>query len=92
MAKAKVKTLAPLIKPFELFPFTKSWMPYVILAMIGFAFYINTVQNEFALDDGIAIHQNSYVMEGVSGIGKIMTKDAYDSFYKNIIFIKQITK
>ncbi|MGZ3864553.1 MAG: tetratricopeptide repeat protein [Bacteroidia bacterium] len=84
MARQKVKALTPLIKPFELFPFTKSWMPYAILAIIGFAFYINTVQNEFALDDGIAIHQNSYVMEGVSGIGKIMTKDAYDSFYKNM--------
>jgi hypothetical protein len=85
MAKQKnQKWMLPLQKPFELFPFAKPWMPYVLLAVIGFALYINTIKNEFALDDGIIINQNEYVMEGVSGIDSILTKDAFHSFYKQM--------
>lgn len=85
MAKHKSsKWGIPQLKPFELFPFAKPWVPYMILAIIGFGFYINTVQNEFALDDGIIIHENEYVMEGVSGIDSILSKDAYQSFYKHM--------
>lgn len=85
MAKQKNKLgLIPEIKPFELFPFTNPKVPYIILALVGFIFYINTVYNEFALDDGIVIHKNEYVMEGISGIDSIMSRDAYHSFYKQM--------
>jgi len=78
------KTDIPELKPFELFPFSNPKIPYIILALVGFIFYINTIYNEFALDDGIVIHKNEYVMEGVSGIDSIMKRDAYHSFYKQM--------
>jgi tetratricopeptide (TPR) repeat protein len=85
MAKQKINlAMAPILKSFELFPFTKTWMPYVVLSLIGFVFYINTIQNEFALDDGIIINDNEYVMQGVSGVDSLMSRDAYHSFYKHM--------
>lgn len=69
---------------FSLFPFKNARQPYIILALIGFVFYINTIYNEFALDDGIIIHKNEFVMKGVSGIKDILTHDAYFSFYKQM--------
>jgi protein O-mannosyl-transferase len=85
MTKQKIKKFsAPSLKNFELFPFAKPWIPYVVLAMVAFVFYINTIKNEFALDDGIVINDNEYVMQGVSGIKSVMSKDAYDSFYKHM--------
>ena len=76
--------MLPMLKNFELFPFVKPWMPYVILGIIGFVFYINTIHNEFALDDGIIINDNEFVMQGVSGVDSLMSRDAYQSFYKHM--------
>jgi hypothetical protein len=69
---------------FHFFPFQKQWQATVLLILTGFLFYFGTIDNEYALNDGIMIHQNEYVLKGVKGIGKIMTKDAYDSFYKRM--------
>ncbi|MCD6067246.1 MAG: repeat-containing protein [Bacteroidetes bacterium] len=69
---------------FSLFPFTSSKIAYLVLGLVGFIFYINTVSNEFALDDGIIIHKNEYVMKGNKGIKDIMTHDAYYSFYRQM--------
>ena len=55
-----------------------------ILILIGFIFYFNSFFNEYALDDGIVIQKNEYVQNGISGIRKILTTDAYDSFYKQM--------
>ena len=74
----------PIKLPFQYFPFPNSWTPYLILAILGLGIYINTVRNEFALDDGIVIHKNEYVMEGLGGIDSIMSRDAYHSFYKQM--------
>ena len=86
MAKQKPGSdlFVPTIKPYTLFPFSKPYIPYIILGLIGFIFYINTIYNEFALDDGIVIHKNEYVMEGIGGIDSIMKRDAYHSFYKQM--------
>lgn len=86
MAKQKANSdlFIPTINPYTLFPFTKPIIPYVILGLIAFIFYVNTYKNEFALDDGIVIHKNEYVMEGIAGIDSIMSRDAYHSFYKQM--------
>ncbi|MFI5142026.1 MAG: hypothetical protein ACHQII_06685, partial [Bacteroidia bacterium] len=86
MAKQKTNSdlFIPTINPYTLFPFSKPIVPYIILGLIGFIFYINTIKNEFALDDGIVIHKNEYVMEGIGGIDSIMKRDAYHSFYKQM--------
>ncbi len=45
----------------------------VISAVIGFCLYVNTVKHEYVLDDVGAITGNEYVMEGISGIPKILS-------------------
>jgi tetratricopeptide (TPR) repeat protein len=56
----------------------------IVLISIAFLLYINTVANKFALDDGIVIVQNEYVQEGFKGMGKILSTDAYDSYYRQM--------
>ncbi len=55
-----------------------------LLVAFGFLFYANSIMNEFALDDGIVITQNEYVQQGFSGIKKILSTDAYDSYYRSM--------
>jgi cytochrome c-type biogenesis protein CcmH/NrfG len=87
MAKNKQQFKAAKIEEkgmFSIFPFASARIAYIVLSIIGFAFYINTVNNEFALDDGIIIHKNEFVMKGSKGIKDIMTHDAYYSFYRQM--------
>src|SRR5690348_7563981 len=57
---------------------------FIILMVVGFLFYANSIPNQFALDDGIVIIKNDYVQDGFKGIGKILSTDAYDSYYKHM--------
>ncbi len=81
-AKAVRTASAPvpeLAKPlFNLSFRVKAW----ILMGIGGLLYLNSLGNQFALDDGIVIIHNQYVLDGFSGIWKILTRDAYDSWYQ----------
>lgn len=65
------------------FPFNFN-IKLVILAVLGFLLYADTLGNKYCLDDGIVIEKNQYVQHGFAGIGKIMTTDAYDSYYKEM--------
>lgn len=56
----------------------------LILVFIGFVFYANSFSNEYALDDGIVIQNNDYVQQGFRGIPKILSTDAYESFYRQM--------
>ena len=84
-AKRKNTTAVPdPVQPKGLFPFSDFRTQAIILSLIGLIFYFNSFFNEFALDDGIVIIKNEYVQQGVGGLGKIFTKDAYDSFYRSM--------
>lgn len=63
-AKAKPAAL-PVYKP-------NIWFA-AICALVGFCLYLNTVKHEYVLDDVGAITGNEYVMEGISGIPKILS-------------------
>ncbi len=82
--EAEAPQLPELKNTFRYFPFQKQWQPIVILILVGIVFYLNSIKNENALNDGILIHQNEYVLKGTKGINKIMTSDAYQSFYKHM--------
>jgi tetratricopeptide (TPR) repeat protein len=56
----------------------------IVIALLALSFYGNTVSNDYALDDTLVINQNEYVLEGIAGIPDILTKDAYESYYKQI--------
>lgn len=57
-------------------------MQSVVLILIAFLFYGNTISNEFAFDDNIVILRNEYVYQGMQGIPGILTKDSYDSYFR----------
>ena len=77
-------TVAPLQPNYKIFAFPNHYIPYIILALLSFGIYFNSIKNENALDDGIILHKNEFVLEGVKGIKDIMTKDAYYSFYRQM--------
>ncbi|HVA99476.1 MAG TPA: tetratricopeptide repeat protein [Bacteroidia bacterium] len=79
------KIIVPEIERAEsLIPLKNFKSQAIVIALIGFIFYANSLFNQYALDDGIVITQNDYVQEGISGIGKILSTDAYDSFYRHM--------
>ena len=65
----------------------------ILLIIIGAVIYFNACympfsgperQPKYALDDDIVMRLNDYVQQGFAGIGKIMTTDSYDSFFKSM--------
>ncbi len=63
----------------------------IIVAVLAIAMYCNTIKNEYALDDTIVIVKNEYVYEGFAGLKSIMTKDAFDSYYKQFNSSNQLS-
>lgn len=88
MAKQKTTNQQPvfteLTNTFRFFPFKNHKTPIIVIVLLGLIFNITTLNNEYALDDGIIIHQNDHVIKGFSGIKGILTKDAYESFYRRM--------
>lgn len=63
----------------------------VIIGLLAFVFYFNSFFNDYAHDDGIVIVKNEYVQEGFTGIPKILTRDAYDSYYRQLNTSNQLS-
>lgn len=88
MAKQPVSTKQPIFKEltntFHFFPFKNQVTPFIVIILLGLIFNLTSLHNEYALDDGIIIHQNDHVIKGIKGIKGIMTKDAYESFYRRM--------
>ncbi len=83
-AQTKLVNLMPIENTFRFFPFKKSITPFIVIILLGLIFNLTSLHNEYALDDGIIIHQNDHVIKGLSGIKGILTKDAYESFYRRM--------
>jgi tetratricopeptide (TPR) repeat protein len=52
----------------------------LILFAVSFLLYINTVSNQYALDDEVVV-TNTQVAKGFSGLGEIFTSDIFSSYY-----------
>ncbi len=81
---SKQPTFKELKNTFRFFPFKNQTTPFIVIILLGLIFNLTSLNNEYALDDGIIIHQNDHVIKGVKGIKDIMTKDAYESFYRRM--------
>jgi hypothetical protein len=75
---------------FNYFSFLNQKIAAVIIFIIGVLFYAPSIDGEYALDDGIIIHQNDHVLKGFDGIDDILTKDAYESFYRRMCATDQL--
>jgi tetratricopeptide (TPR) repeat protein len=63
----------------------------IILLIVGLIFYANSFSNQYALDDGIVIEKNDHVQKGFKGIKKILSTDAYESFYRQMNAKQQLS-
>lgn len=79
------------IKEGKAFVFNNFKLQALLLILLGFILYANSFVNEYALDDGIVIQKNEYVQQGIRGIPKILSTDAYDSFYKQMNAKQQLS-
>lgn len=52
----------------------------LILAILAFSVYANTLRNDFALDDFLVISENHFVNKGISGIPDILTTSYHKGF------------
>lgn len=95
----KTEPEIPVTKTVDKVPFNprdvRSWFTHftgqaIILCMLAFVIYANTFKHEFAHDDGIVIVKNEFVLEGFDGIKGIMTRDAYDSYYRQLNTTNQL--
>jgi protein O-mannosyl-transferase len=86
----KAPVLPPLSQTFKYFSFLNQKIAMIVIGIVGFVFYITSINGEYALDDGIIIHQNDHVIKGVRGIKDILTKDAYESFYRRMCATDQL--
>ncbi len=50
----------------------------IFLVVLVIVFYYNSIPNEIALDDGVVLSNNEYVLKGIKGIPDIIT---HESFY-----------
>lgn len=78
-SKPVAAILTPAISPIRSFRYQS-----IAIILIGFIIYFNSFNNKYALDDDIVMRLNEYVQQGFAGIGKIMTTDSYDSFFKSM--------
>jgi len=75
----------------KIFVFGNFKIQAIVIIIIGLIFYSNSFFNEYALDDGIVIEKNEYVQQGFRGIPKILSTDAYDSFYRSMNAKQQLS-
>ena len=60
---------------------SQPWFPPLLLFVLAFILYANTLRHGYALDDAIVITQNSYTQEGFAGLPKIFGSDAFEAFF-----------
>lgn len=64
------------------------WHPAAVIMLLAFVLYGQTLSYDYALDDAIVITENVYTQEGLAGLGKIFTSDAFEGYFqqkKNLV-------
>ena len=54
---------------------------YLIILLLTFLLYGNTIPNDYALDDIYSISGNQYTKKGFEGINDLLTKNYFSGFY-----------
>jgi hypothetical protein len=67
--------------PQPLFPRRIKLMA-IFVFILATSLYVNTVFNDYALDDGIVITENNFTRQGLAGIPGILTSDAFSNITK----------
>jgi len=78
--KSKQADVAKVQQPSSRFVLSVKFQ-YYLVAILSFLMYVNTLTLDYALDDRMMIVDNKFTKEGIKGIGKIMTHDAFTGFF-----------
>jgi len=54
---------------------------WLVIIVLGFILYSNTISHDYALDDAIVITGNQFTQKGLSGIGDIFKYDTFTGFW-----------
>ncbi len=65
-----------------LLPFQSIKTAVLCLFFLACTLYANTVLNDYALDDGLVIGENKYVLSGLKGIPNLLQYDSFQAFYE----------
>lgn len=55
----------------------------ILLTVLGFILYGNTLKHDYALDDAIAIRDNVFTQQGIQGVDDIFKYDSFVGFWLN---------
>ncbi|MFH0895220.1 MAG: tetratricopeptide repeat protein [Bacteroidota bacterium] len=64
------------------------YLPQLLIFVVSFILYANTLTHEYALDDRLVLSENKFTLKGLSGIGDIFSNDQFVGFYgedKNLL-------
>jgi tetratricopeptide (TPR) repeat protein len=73
--------MTSVIKNFVKNSLQNNYIEYVIILLLCFIFYGNTLFNKYALDDAIVITQNTFTKSGLKGIPDILKFDTFTGFF-----------
>jgi tetratricopeptide (TPR) repeat protein len=94
MAKNNYLLTAPVLpalkETFTCLTFLTRTRASIVVIVTALLFYCTSLFNEYALDDGIIIHQNDHVLKGFKGVDDILVLDAYESFYRRMCATDQL--
>ncbi|MFM7824065.1 MAG: hypothetical protein ACKPB3_09865, partial [Bacteroidota bacterium] len=57
------------------------WLPSVLVAIVAFVFYANTLCHQYALDDYSLILENRITQKGLDGIPEILSNSYRYGYY-----------
>jgi protein O-mannosyl-transferase len=59
---------------------------YLVITILTFALYANTLFSDYVLDDRIVITENRFTKMGIGGIKEILTRDVFSEYFsENIV-------
>jgi tetratricopeptide (TPR) repeat protein len=63
-------------------PSSKRWLwPYVLIAVLAAACYLNTLSHGYALDDTLVISENKFTKQGLAGIPELLSKELFVGYF-----------
>jgi len=84
MSKVKGKKVKKIQRPKQKVLNRKfDWRPAMVLCVLSFLIYANTLNHELAFDDALAISQNKYTAKGIAGFGELLSSDFFEGALDN---------
>ena len=57
------------------------WKPYLVLTILTFILYSNTLNHSFVWDDTLVLTENKFTLQGINGISNIFKYDTFVGYF-----------